>query len=141
MSGVESAFAILAEPSRRAILGLLASSERSVGELRPVPTALLDGELAAAGREPAPVARGRRVGRGLPGRRTGGREGEEREEDREDETDGEGARRAHACLPACATAGSSLPAPGAATPRFHRAAAPRALPSRVERPSRDLHGI
>ncbi len=28
-----SSFAILAEPSRRAILGLLASSERSVGEL------------------------------------------------------------------------------------------------------------
>ncbi len=33
MLGVESSFAILAEPSRRAILGLLASSERSVGEL------------------------------------------------------------------------------------------------------------
>ncbi len=33
MRGVDSAFAILAEPSRRAILGLLASSERSVGEL------------------------------------------------------------------------------------------------------------
>jgi DNA-binding transcriptional ArsR family regulator len=30
---VESAFAILAEPNRRAILGLLAASERSVGEL------------------------------------------------------------------------------------------------------------
>jgi DNA-binding transcriptional ArsR family regulator len=30
---VESAFAILAEPSRRAILGLLASSELSVGEI------------------------------------------------------------------------------------------------------------
>jgi len=30
---VESSFAILAEPSRRAILSLLASSERSVGEL------------------------------------------------------------------------------------------------------------
>jgi DNA-binding transcriptional ArsR family regulator len=30
---MESAFAILAEPSRRAILGLLASSERSVGEI------------------------------------------------------------------------------------------------------------
>jgi DNA-binding transcriptional ArsR family regulator len=30
---VESAFAILAEPNRRAILSLLASSERSVGEL------------------------------------------------------------------------------------------------------------
>jgi DNA-binding transcriptional ArsR family regulator len=30
---VESAFAILAEPSRRAILSLLASSERSVGDL------------------------------------------------------------------------------------------------------------
>jgi DNA-binding transcriptional ArsR family regulator len=30
---VESAFAVLAEPSRRAILGMLSSSERSVGEL------------------------------------------------------------------------------------------------------------
>src|SRR5687768_8234273 len=30
---MESAFAILAEPSRRAILSLLAASERSVGEL------------------------------------------------------------------------------------------------------------
>jgi DNA-binding transcriptional ArsR family regulator len=30
---VESSFAILAEPNRRAILGLLASSERSVGEI------------------------------------------------------------------------------------------------------------
>jgi DNA-binding transcriptional ArsR family regulator len=30
---VESAFAIIAEPNRRAILGLLASSERSVGEI------------------------------------------------------------------------------------------------------------
>jgi DNA-binding transcriptional ArsR family regulator len=30
---VESTFAILAEPNRRAILGLLASSERSVGEI------------------------------------------------------------------------------------------------------------
>ncbi len=30
---MESAFAILAEPSRRAILGLLASSRRSVGEI------------------------------------------------------------------------------------------------------------
>ena len=30
---MESAFAILAEPSRRAILDLLATSERSVGEL------------------------------------------------------------------------------------------------------------
>jgi len=29
---MESSFAILAEPSRRAILGLLASSEKSVGE-------------------------------------------------------------------------------------------------------------
>jgi DNA-binding transcriptional ArsR family regulator len=33
ISGVESAFAIIAEPNRRAILGLLASSERSVGEI------------------------------------------------------------------------------------------------------------
>ena len=33
MSGVESSFAIVAEPNRRAILGLLLSSERSVGEL------------------------------------------------------------------------------------------------------------
>src|SRR5437588_11306085 len=33
MSVVESSFAILAEPNRRAILGLLLSSERSVGEL------------------------------------------------------------------------------------------------------------
>ena len=31
--GVESAFAILAEPNRRAILSLLASSERSVGDI------------------------------------------------------------------------------------------------------------
>jgi DNA-binding transcriptional ArsR family regulator len=31
---VESAFAIIAEPNRRAILGLLASSERSVGEIQ-----------------------------------------------------------------------------------------------------------
>src|SRR5499426_3269819 len=30
---VESSFAVIAEPNRRAILGLLASSERSVGEL------------------------------------------------------------------------------------------------------------
>jgi DNA-binding transcriptional ArsR family regulator len=30
---MESAFTILAEPNRRAILGLLATSERSVGEL------------------------------------------------------------------------------------------------------------
>ena len=30
---MESSFAILAEPSRRAILGLLASSEKSVGEI------------------------------------------------------------------------------------------------------------
>jgi len=30
---VESSFAIIAEPSRRAILNLLASSERSVGEI------------------------------------------------------------------------------------------------------------
>jgi DNA-binding transcriptional ArsR family regulator len=30
---VESAFAIIAEPNRRAILSLLASSERSVGEI------------------------------------------------------------------------------------------------------------
>src|SRR5438045_9171345 len=33
MSGVESSFAIVAEPNRRAILSLLLSSERSVGEL------------------------------------------------------------------------------------------------------------
>ena len=33
MSIVESSFAILAEPNRRAILSLLLSSERSVGEL------------------------------------------------------------------------------------------------------------
>ena len=33
MSVVESAFAIVAEPNRRAILSLLLSSERSVGEL------------------------------------------------------------------------------------------------------------
>ena len=33
MSLVESAFAILAEPNRRAILSLLLSAERSVGEL------------------------------------------------------------------------------------------------------------
>jgi DNA-binding transcriptional ArsR family regulator len=31
---VESSFAIIAEPNRRAILSLLASSERSVGELQ-----------------------------------------------------------------------------------------------------------
>jgi len=30
---MESAFSIIAEPNRRAILGLLASSERSVGEI------------------------------------------------------------------------------------------------------------
>src|SRR5262247_1393384 len=30
---VESSFAVIAEPNRRAILGLLASSERSVGEI------------------------------------------------------------------------------------------------------------
>jgi len=30
---VESSFAIIAEPNRRAILGLLASAERSVGEI------------------------------------------------------------------------------------------------------------
>ena len=30
---MESAFAVIAEPSRRAILGLLAASERSVGEI------------------------------------------------------------------------------------------------------------
>jgi DNA-binding transcriptional ArsR family regulator len=33
MTVVESAFAIIAEPNRRAILSLLASSERSVGEI------------------------------------------------------------------------------------------------------------
>src|ERR1043165_7856345 len=33
MSSVESSFAIVAEPNRRAILGLLLSSERSVGEI------------------------------------------------------------------------------------------------------------
>src|ERR671937_962807 len=33
MNQMESAFAILAEPNRRAILSLLASSERSVGEI------------------------------------------------------------------------------------------------------------
>src|SRR5215471_14797185 len=33
MSGVESSFAIIAEPNRRAILSLLASSEQSVGEI------------------------------------------------------------------------------------------------------------
>lgn len=33
IQGVESAFAIVAEPNRRAILSLLASSERSVGEI------------------------------------------------------------------------------------------------------------
>jgi DNA-binding transcriptional ArsR family regulator len=33
MRRVESAFAIIAEPNRRAILSLLASSERSVGEI------------------------------------------------------------------------------------------------------------
>jgi DNA-binding transcriptional ArsR family regulator len=31
---MESAFAVIAEPSRRAILSLLASSERSVGEIK-----------------------------------------------------------------------------------------------------------
>jgi DNA-binding transcriptional ArsR family regulator len=33
MAGMESSFAIIAEPNRRAILSLLASSERSVGEI------------------------------------------------------------------------------------------------------------
>ena len=33
MSGVESSFSVVAEPSRRAILSLLLSSERSVGEI------------------------------------------------------------------------------------------------------------
>jgi len=33
MPGMESAFAVIAEPNRRAILGLLLSSDRSVGEL------------------------------------------------------------------------------------------------------------
>src|SRR3954467_4618300 len=33
MSGVESSFAIVAEPNRRAILSLLLSSDRSVGEI------------------------------------------------------------------------------------------------------------
>ena len=33
MSSVESSFAIVAEPNRRAILGMLLSSERSVGEI------------------------------------------------------------------------------------------------------------
>jgi DNA-binding transcriptional ArsR family regulator len=33
MSGLESSFAIVAEPNRRAILSLLLSSERSVGEI------------------------------------------------------------------------------------------------------------
>src|SRR5436853_7179349 len=33
MSSVESSFAIVAEPNRRAILSLLLSSERSVGEI------------------------------------------------------------------------------------------------------------
>ena len=33
MPAVESSFAIVAEPNRRAILGLLLSSERSVGEI------------------------------------------------------------------------------------------------------------
>jgi len=33
MSIVESSFAVVAEPSRRAILSLLLSSERSVGEI------------------------------------------------------------------------------------------------------------
>jgi DNA-binding transcriptional ArsR family regulator len=33
MSGVESTFAVIAEPNRRAILSLLLSSERSVGEI------------------------------------------------------------------------------------------------------------
>jgi len=33
MARVESSFAIIAEPNRRAILGLLASAERSVGEI------------------------------------------------------------------------------------------------------------
>jgi DNA-binding transcriptional ArsR family regulator len=32
-TAVESSFAIIAEPNRRAILGLLVSSERSVGEI------------------------------------------------------------------------------------------------------------
>jgi DNA-binding transcriptional ArsR family regulator len=33
MKGVESAFAIIAEPNRRAILSLLVTSEQSVGEI------------------------------------------------------------------------------------------------------------
>ena len=33
MNGVESAFEVIAEPSRRAILSLLVSSEQSVGEI------------------------------------------------------------------------------------------------------------
>ena len=33
MPPVESSFAVIAEPNRRAILGLLATSERSVGDL------------------------------------------------------------------------------------------------------------
>ena len=33
ISGVNSSFDVVAEPNRRAILGLLASSERSVGEI------------------------------------------------------------------------------------------------------------
>src|SRR5215510_14101419 len=33
VNGMESAFAIIAEPNRRAILSLLASSEQSVGEI------------------------------------------------------------------------------------------------------------
>lgn len=33
MTHVESSFAVLAEPNRRAILGLLATSERSVGDI------------------------------------------------------------------------------------------------------------
>jgi DNA-binding transcriptional ArsR family regulator len=36
MTGVESSFAIVAEPNRRAILSLLLASERSVGELERV---------------------------------------------------------------------------------------------------------
>jgi DNA-binding transcriptional ArsR family regulator len=34
MNAVESSFAIIAEPNRRAILGLLAASELSVGEIQ-----------------------------------------------------------------------------------------------------------
>ena len=33
IKGVESVFAIVAEPNRRAILGLLAASEQTVGDL------------------------------------------------------------------------------------------------------------